>query len=102
MWILEGVRMAFQTPFGDSSSRYQRHGVIPTGGMAIECGCITNATDTTFYVPTQFERCYAVVIETADGSDAIDEIPDVSSGHIRCGITGTLANGYTNYIALGW
>ena len=94
--------MAFSSPFGDASNRYQRHGNIPTGGMSIECGCITNATDTTFYVPTKFEHCYAVIMDGADGSDAIDEIPDVSGGYIKAGITGTLATGYTNYVAIGW
>ena len=98
--------MAFQSPFGDASHRYQRQGFLPNGGISIETGCITNATDTTFYVPTHLESCHSLVIETPNGSDACDEIPDVSVSadgrYLRCGITGTLANGYTNYVAHGY
>ena len=95
--------MAFQTPFGDASLRYQRQVHIPAGGLTIETGCISTATDATFFVPTQMSECIAVVLDTYDGSDCINGVPDVSSGgHITCSLTGALANGYTNYIAVGY
>ena len=99
--------MAFQTPFGDASHRYWRQVFIPDGGFMVETGCISTATDTTFYVETHMTECIAVVLDTADGSDCIDGIPDVSygdesSGHIIASLTGAMANGYTNYVAVGY
>ena len=94
--------MAFQSPFGDASLRFQRQGFIPNGGLMIETGCISTATDATFFVPTQMSECIAVVLDTADGSDCIDGVPDVSSGgHITCSLTGALTDGYTSYVAVG-
>ena len=95
--------MAFQSPFGDASRRYWRQGFMPDGGLMIETGCISTGTDATFFVETQMSECIAVVLDTKDGSDCIDEIPDVSAGgHISCGLTGALVDGYTNFVAIGY
>jgi hypothetical protein len=87
--------------FGDNTTSYQRQGFIPTGGISIECGCVTEGGDTTFYVPTQFTECFCV-ITNSDGSSVVESIPDVSSGFIKATLRNTIVGSTVNYVAFGY
>ena len=88
--------------FGDATrTGFQRHGLIPAGGIAVECGCITESGDTTLYVPTQFQKCFAV-ITNSDGSCVVESIPCVSTGHIKATLRNTISGATVNYVAFGY
>lgn len=87
--------------FGDNSSCFQRHAIVP-GGLVVESGCWTQTSDATIYIPTQMATCVACVINT-DSTEGIgfSTVPCVSSGYIK----GTCADGsgkIINYVAFGF
>jgi hypothetical protein len=87
--------------FGDNTTHYQRDGVIPCGGIRVECGCWTEGTDATIYIPTQFTECIAMVVNS-DISVFVETIPDVSTGFIVATTTNTTSGATINYVAFGF
>jgi hypothetical protein len=87
--------------FGDTTTRFQRHGTITTGGISIECGCVTEGGDTTFYVPTQLSEVFCL-LTNSDGSSVVESIPDVSTGFIKATLRNTIVGSTVNYVAFGF
>jgi hypothetical protein len=91
---MSNLQTEFTVP-GTSVSR-QRGGVLPHGGMKIECGCWTKTASTSFCMPTDLQ--YVVSVEC--GSGKVNTIPCVSAGYIAAEVDATFI--IENYVAFGW
>jgi hypothetical protein len=87
--------------YGDSSTE-SKCGLIPYGGYKVQPGCATYFADATFYVPTTFQTVQAIVISNNDGSCFPSEVPCISSGYLKVGLTNTAASKIINFVAFGF
>ena len=63
--------------FGDVSNYFQRHAVIPCGGIKIETGCWTQATEPDkVTIPTLFTKVYCLIL--SGGKTSVSGIPSIS------------------------